>query len=152
MCGTRSLINAKASKALEQSGEINWSNIKKNLSKKKNAYPIRFITYIIYFLKRGINQTKFVLGANMSFWREDLFLVNGYNEDFTGWGKEDNDIAIRLFNAGVEIRFLKNAGIVYHLFHKEASKANVEENELRMKETLKAKITFIHNGIKKIPT
>lgn len=84
-----------------------------------------------------------VKGCNMSFWREDLLRVNGYNERFTGWGHEDREIAIRLINAGIKKRFLKMGGVCYHLYHLEARRAleprNVEMmNEAISKGTIRA--------------
>jgi predicted glycosyltransferase involved in capsule biosynthesis len=37
-----------------------------------------------------------VRGCNMSFWKEDLIKVNGYDEEMTGWGREDSEISARL--------------------------------------------------------
>ena len=47
----------------------------------------------------------------MSFWKDDLYGVNGFNEDFIGWGREDSELALRLFNKGKlskNIKFLNN--------------------------------------------
>lgn len=62
-----------------------------------------------------------VRGCNMAFWRKDLLAVNGYNEEMTGWGSEDQELSIRLHNSGRRQHTLKFRGIVYHLHHKEAS-------------------------------
>lgn len=66
-------------------------------------------------------------GCNMAFWRSDIFEVNGYNEDFRGWGREDTDLAMRLMNKGLRKRFIKFAGVIYHLHH------NVRINEEGLK-------------------
>ena len=31
-----------------------------------------------------------IRGCNLAIWRDDLLKVNGYNEAFTGWGREDS--------------------------------------------------------------
>jgi GT2 family glycosyltransferase len=41
------------------------------------------------------------LGGHMSIHREDIERVNGYDENFTGWGGEDEDIGRRLVGAGI---------------------------------------------------
>ena len=41
-----------------------------------------------------------IRGCNLSLWREDMLACNGYNEDFTGWGREDSELAARLMNSG----------------------------------------------------
>ena len=34
----------------------------------------------------------------MAFFREDFLSVNGFNEDFVGWGREDSEFGARLIN------------------------------------------------------
>lgn len=73
---------------------------------------------------------RYVKGCNMAFWRDDLLKVNGYDENFVGWGGEDNDIAIRLGNAGVMKKRVKFHCVAFHLFHgTERDESNLEENE-----------------------
>jgi predicted glycosyltransferase involved in capsule biosynthesis len=120
-----------------------------DLEKSYNARRILPAAFLNFHLQKGISQVKYVLGANMSFWRDDLVKVNGYNEDFTGWGKEDNDLSLRLSNAGIKLHFLKFAGIIYHLYHKESPRDRMLLNEALFMETLKEKRTFVANGLKK---
>jgi predicted glycosyltransferase involved in capsule biosynthesis len=83
----------------------------------------------------------------MSFWKKDLLLVNGYNEAFTGWGREDSDMAIRLMNSGINKKFLKMGGIVYHLYHKEANRDNEERNTAMMEEAIQNNYTRCKKGV-----
>ena len=83
----------------------------------------------------------------MAFWKNDLIAINGYNECFTGWGKEDSDIAIRLMNAGVRKKFIKMGGIVYHLYHEEASRSREENNIRLMEDTIKNNVIFCEKGL-----
>ena len=39
-------------------------------------------------------------GCNMAVAGEDFERVNGFEEEISGWGFEDSDLAIRLINAG----------------------------------------------------
>ncbi|HEV8409108.1 MAG TPA: glycosyltransferase family 2 protein [Gemmatimonadaceae bacterium] len=68
-------------------------------------------------------------GCNISYWREDILRVNGYNEDMEGWGREDTELVARLMNSGVRRRNLKFAAVSYHLHHgareKDADAANL---------------------------
>lgn len=91
----------------------------------------------------------YVKGCNMAFWKEDIMSINGYNEDFTGWGREDSEIAIRLMNVGIRKRFLKLGGICYHLHHREASRAMEESNLQLMNRAIREKTTWAVNGIGK---
>ena len=60
-------------------------------------------------------------GCNISYWRDDIVRVNGYNEDMEGWGREDTELVARLMNSGVRRRNLKFAAVAYHLHHRVAS-------------------------------
>ena len=42
-----------------------------------------------------------IKSCNLAVWKKDLEKVNGFDESFTGWGHEDSDLVVRLFNAGV---------------------------------------------------
>lgn len=101
----------------------------------------------LYKSHKGISK-KF-RGCNVSFWREDLLSINGYNEDYEGWGREDSDLAIRLGNNGIKARRLRYSGIMYHIHHKINSKNNFELNDKIQKETIANKIIKVSNGIDK---
>ncbi len=83
----------------------------------------------------------------MAFWRNDLMKVNGYNEAFTGWGREDSEIAIRLINSGIHKRFIKTGGICYHLYHKEASRELEQKNIDLMNSAITNKTIRVTKGV-----
>ncbi|WP_456954445.1 glycosyltransferase family 2 protein [Lysobacter sp. HA35] len=58
-----------------------------------------------------------VMSCNLGVWRDDLLHVNGFDEAYEGWGREDDDLATRLGHAGVEQRDLRYAGLAIHLWH-----------------------------------
>ncbi|MBS1742689.1 MAG: glycosyltransferase family 2 protein [Bacteroidetes bacterium] len=91
--------------------------------------------------------TYYVKGCNMAFWKKDLLKINGYNENFTGWGKEDSEIAIRLINTGIKKQFLKFGGITYHLYHKEASREMEQVNFRMMQQAMDKKIVRTLKGV-----
>lgn len=69
-----------------------------------------------------------VRGCNMIFRADDLRAVNGFDEEFVGWGHEDRDIVSRLFRSGVFRVDARGRAIVYHLYHPEQSRAAASEN------------------------
>jgi glycosyltransferase involved in cell wall biosynthesis len=89
----------------------------------------------------------YVKGCNMAFWKKNLLAVNGYNESFVGWGKEDSELAIRLINAGTKKLFLKMGGISYHLHHKEASRESEATNVSFMNESIQQKRKWADRGL-----
>jgi len=58
-----------------------------------------------------------LMGCNFSLPRAAFEQVNGYDEDFDGFGGEDYDIGVRLRNAGFRMTPLINRGCAYHLYH-----------------------------------
>ena len=57
------------------------------------------------------------LGCNMAYMRQDAIDINGYDEEFEGWGHEDTDFSMRLALNGVMKRNLRYSALVYHLWH-----------------------------------
>jgi hypothetical protein len=58
-----------------------------------------------------------LIGNNVGIWRSDYERVNGYDENFVGWGCEDDDLRYRLRRAGVRIRSILRWTHTYHLWH-----------------------------------
>jgi len=56
-------------------------------------------------------------GGDFGIWRRDYESVNGFNEEFTGWGCEDDEFRIRLKRAGVRVRSILRWTRTYHLWH-----------------------------------
>ncbi|GAB2591842.1 glycosyltransferase family 2 protein [Dyella jejuensis] len=70
------------------------------------------------------------MGCNVSFWREDLLRVNGYDERMHGYGSEDLEIDIRLRNAGLRRSQIKFAALALHLEHRSVSSLDPADPEL----------------------
>lgn len=58
-----------------------------------------------------------LFGGNIGLWREDYQRVNGYDENFEGWGCEDDDLRLRLRRAGVRTASILRWTRTYHLWH-----------------------------------
>jgi glycosyltransferase involved in cell wall biosynthesis len=56
-------------------------------------------------------------GGNVGVWRSDFELVNGFDENFAGWGQEDDDLGRRLQRAGVRLTSVLRWTHTYHLWH-----------------------------------
>ncbi len=78
-----------------------------------------------------------VRGCNLGVWREHLVKVNGYNEEFTGWGREDSELAVRLMNSGVLRRDVRGWAVCYHLWHAPMSRAKVPANDQLLSDAIK---------------
>jgi glycosyltransferase involved in cell wall biosynthesis len=77
--------------------------------------------------------------CNLSAWRSDLARVNGFDERYAGWGLEDSDLVIRLLHAGVKHKSARFAAPVFHLWHRENDRSQLEENRRKLEEILTSK-------------
>lgn len=78
-----------------------------------------------------------IIGCNMAFWRADLVAVNGYDEEFTGWGTgEDSDVGTRLYHLGRPRKFIYGRAITFHLNHPQAPRGHHAASLARLAETL----------------
>ncbi|MCG2618002.1 glycosyltransferase family 2 protein [Terrimonas sp. NA20] len=113
--------------------------------------PILWPLFETNYKNKGLERYE-IHGCNMAFWKDDAISVNGYNEDFTGWGSEDKEFVARLLNAGYEKRFLKLGGIAFHLYHPINPKPRLAHNEHLLEETIRLQHSFCINGINKYLT
>ena len=70
--------------------------------------------------------------CNLAVWRADLDRVDGFDADYSGWGKEDSDIIARLLHAGVRRKDGVFATGVLHLWHAEVDRSQLAENERKL--------------------
>jgi glycosyltransferase involved in cell wall biosynthesis len=77
-----------------------------------------------------------IIGCNLGIWREDFIAVNGFDEEYTGWGLEDSDLGTRLYHLGRPRKFVYGHAIVYHLNHPAGSRSHLEESRRRLAETI----------------
>jgi glycosyltransferase involved in cell wall biosynthesis len=88
-----------------------------------------------------------IKSCNQGFWREDLVAVNGFDEDFVGWGSEDKELCARLRNSGIDRQTLLFGGIAFHLHHPPASRDRHAANERLLQLTLSEHRTRCEHGL-----
>jgi glycosyltransferase involved in cell wall biosynthesis len=101
----------------------------------KNSHHIFRVPYFPTALSTRLGGIK---SCNMGFFRDDLFAVNGFNQDFVGWGREDSELAVRLFAYGLKRKGHPFMAICFHLWHEENNRDQLPINdELLRNATLK---------------
>ncbi len=88
-----------------------------------------------------------VRGCNLAIWRADLLRVNGYNEEFVGWGREDSELALRLINSGVKWLDVRGWAVCYHLWHPPADRSKLDRNIHLLDEACAEKRTRCEKGL-----
>ena len=83
----------------------------------------------------------------MAFFREDALKINGFNNDFVGWGREDSEFVARFYNAGMKRKDIRFAAIAYHLWHNEEARDALPQNDQLLEKTIQQKIVYCENGV-----
>ena len=116
--------------------ELPVSLFDKELKNKLNMIRNKFLSKLI---KNKTFELKGIRSCNMSFFKEDLLKVNGFEEEIQGWGREDSELAVRLFNQGIKKKKIKFSALTYHLYHKENDRSQLEENTKYLENAIKNK-------------
>jgi len=144
--GSRVLLSEALSGEVLQKKQLRFRLFQKGFRNRANALHIPAIARMAEFFKKekGLFNLR---GCNMSFWKKDILAVNGYNEMISGWGREDTEIVIRLYNKGLKRVYFKLQGIEYHLYHKEFERNSLPQNDAVVQLAVEKKLSWCENGI-----
>ncbi|MEJ7736197.1 MAG: glycosyltransferase family 2 protein [Chitinophagaceae bacterium] len=145
--GSRVIVSESLSAKLLSEKKINVSPFQKGISNKFNGLYLPSLNRQLIPVVR-LNGKENIRGCNMAYWRNDFISVNGYNEDFQGWGREDTDLVLRFYTFGLNRTFFKFRGIVYHIYHQEADRSRLTQNDALLEKTKSAGY-YCKNGIDK---
>ena len=85
--------------------------------------------------------------CNLAVWRADLDCIDGFDAEFSGWGREDSDLLVRLLRAGVRRKDGSFATGVLHLWHPDADRSRLPENDRRLDLAVKGDRVRAERGI-----
>jgi glycosyltransferase involved in cell wall biosynthesis len=88
-----------------------------------------------------------VRSCNMGVFRKDLIAVNGFNEDFVGWGREDSELVVRLYRYGLMRKTHPFRAVCFHLWHEENARDRLAANEELLRAALDSPEYRCRNGI-----
>lgn len=142
--GSRVLLGKGLSQKALADKKIDFSIYEKGIFNRKNMLKIPFLSKLLS-LKN--TQLKGIKSCSFSLYKEDFIKVNGFNEAFVGWGREDSELAVRLFNNGIARKNIKFAAIQYHLYHKERERTQLSKNDSLLEMAIQQKITYCKKGL-----
>jgi glycosyltransferase involved in cell wall biosynthesis len=94
------------------------------------------------------------VGGHLSLYKKDIERINGYDENFVGWGGEDEDLGVRLAAAGVHCISAIRYARVMHIWHPSELKTGKESGWKRGTFNdyfTREKIQFVcKNGLRKL--
>lgn len=145
VAGSRTMLSSNETEQMFFSPE----NANKRLNIKWKTIRIWGLMKLLSLRSISRFSYKNIKGCNMAFWKKDFIAVNGYNEDFIGWGSEDKELETRFLNYGISRLNLKFGAIQYHLYHPENSRSRMEVNEYIAHVTKSKRLLKCLNGIDK---
>lgn len=112
---SKSFANSAFTKTLDQKAFISEYNSITNKTISREHYKFLKCSF---FRKIGyLPHRKIRCSSHFSIHREDILKVNGYDEQFKGWGGEDEDLAIRMSMAGLRGKSAIKKAQVLHIWH-----------------------------------
>ena len=141
--GSRACLRPEITGSVLKKGVCDVSLFSKQVVNGLNAFRSKFLSL---FMCHKSSDVGHVIGCNTAFWKEDFVAVNGYNNELTGWGHEDIELAARLYNNGTAMRKVKSLAIAFHLYHTFNSRDSEEGNMQVFEQVMKNKIKRCADG------
>ena len=142
--GSRALLDESLS-AEATRAEAYWpSFFSPGVGNRKNLVRCRLLARLF---GRPNRKLRGIRTCNFALWRDDFIRVNGFNEDFVGWGREDSELVARLYKAGLRRRNLRFAALGCHLHHPPRSRESLEHNNMLLAEARRREDARCERGL-----
>jgi glycosyltransferase involved in cell wall biosynthesis len=109
-----------------------------------NRHHLIWFPFFPAFATRSLSGIR---SCNMGFFRDDIFAVNGFNENFHGWGREDSELAVRFFNYGLKRKSHPFMATCFHLGHTENDRSRLVTNDDLLEKCKDSKDSRCINGL-----
>jgi glycosyltransferase involved in cell wall biosynthesis len=142
--GSRVLLSEVMTRKVLEEKKINISFFIPGLKNRKNSVHSKILSLIFSNKKNNFNGIK---AHNLAFYKQDCININGFNNDFEGWGREDSEFVVRLLNNGVQRKNVRFNLIQFHLWHDESPRSSLEINNQILEDALNNQRRWCENGI-----
>ena len=142
--GSRVLLMEERTREILRTGTVEIPLWTSGLKNRQNGVHFPLLGRLV---RAPADPLKGTRGCNVAFWKRDAIAVNGFNEAFVGWGREDSEFGARLIFAGVARRKIKFAGVVFHLWHRENSRHAVEQQHRMYEEVVARRVKWAEVGL-----
>jgi glycosyltransferase involved in cell wall biosynthesis len=144
--GSRVLLTENKTKQALDQQKINFSLLSNGLQNRKNAIHSNSLSRLFSNKKNTLRGIK---SCNLAFFKQDFISVNGFNNEFEGWGREDSEFIMRLLNRGINRKNIRFNAIQFHLWHNKNTRNSLEKNEAILQNTINNQIKWCDSGLKK---
>jgi glycosyltransferase involved in cell wall biosynthesis len=142
--GVRLLTGPRAAARMLEHGRMDLGFFASDIRRRRHTVRSRLLSRLVFKERTG---QRAIRGCNQAYWKSDLIRVNGFNEAFVGWGREDNEIAARLYNAGVRRRNLKFQALAIHLHHPLRHAEIGERNDAILRDSIEERKAWCPLGL-----
>ena len=142
--GVRLLTEAQTAHRMLSEGSLDLHVFSRGIRRRRHAVRNLALSRLLFWERIGQSAIR---GCNQAYWKSDLLHVNGFNEAFVGWGREDNEIAARLYNVGVRRRNLKFQALAIHLHHAPRQPQGVNPNDAILHQAIERGETWCRQGL-----
>ena len=133
--GMRVLTNADGRDRLMASDRNTLGFFDPGIRRRRHTLRVPWLAKLVARASEGTS-LKAIKTCNQGWWRSDLISLNGFDERYEGWGREDVDLAVRAVRAGIRRRSLRFAGLASHLYHPERHDGATSPNDALIADTL----------------
>lgn len=140
--GSRVLLGPGPTRRALAAGRVDARWWHRDLRNRVNALRLPPLAHALARPVAAIHRTR---GAHLAVWRDDALAINGFDEWFRTFGRDDSDFVARLQHAGVVRRNLKFAAVAWHLHHGPGGTV-AAENDARLLRTLAERRTWATEG------
>jgi glycosyltransferase involved in cell wall biosynthesis len=142
--GTRVLLSRNKTKEILENYDIPLHFFSTGLKNRKNSFHSNILSELFSIKKNYLSGLK---TCNVGFFKKDCISINGFNNKFEGWGREDSEFFARLMNKGILRKTLRFNSIQYHLWHHEASRESLIKNDELLQKTINNNLDWCEIGI-----
>ncbi|MFH2122622.1 MAG: glycosyltransferase family 2 protein [Pseudomonadota bacterium] len=142
--GSRVLLDQKTTQQALQQQEIRTCLCAPGIENRKNCLRSPLLSRLFSFSSKKLTGIK---TCNFAFWKKDAEDVNGFNEEFLGWGREDSEFTARLLNNGIRRQNIRFNALAYHLYHPMNSRKSLPVNDAILADTCDNHLTWCKNGL-----
>ena len=142
--GVRLLTEAETAERMLREGSLDLHVFSRGVRRRRHAVRSLALSRLLFWKREGQSAIR---GCNQAYWKSDLLSVNGFNEAFVGWGREDNEIAARLYNVGICRRNLKFQALAIHLHHPPRQPHGVNPNDVILHQAIERREIWCRQGL-----
>ena len=146
--GSRAILDEKATQHALRQKKFSICVCNPGIRNRKNCLRSNLFSRLFSFSSKKLTGIK---TCNFAFWKKDAQAVNGFNEEFLGWGREDSEFTARLLNNGIRRQNIRFNALAYHLYHPMSSRQSLSLNDAILANTCDNQLTWCNKGLAQHP-